>query len=264
MFPILLQSAGRRVSVSMASPVPRPTRSGKWTYIGYVACTAVITSGHAGHLKASMAISPGIDEIGDGPRVVDSETHICPLCCVLRAACCVLRFTERGEDGGFQGIEGWVCDERGVGAWARERYVDLRANTAGAGRHDDDTVGEKDRFVHIVRDEEDGLPLRRPRRRAAILAMRRASGHRGRRTAHRAAGHPAPSARSGATPRAGAFRRRARQGRHPRIPSSPKIGSRSRASRRAACILPCRASSGPSVTFSSTVRHGSRRSRCGM
>ena len=64
-----------------------------------------------------------------------------------------------------------VRDERGVGAWARERHGDIGAYPSGARCHHNHAVGEKDRLVYIMRDEKHRLPLSLPERKQPFLKI---------------------------------------------------------------------------------------------
>ena len=99
--------------------------------------------------------------------------------------------------------------------------------------HDGDAVGEADRLVEIVGDEDDGLLAAPPAGAGTRPASRGGSAGRAPRTARRGTRAPARRRASGRCRPAAAGRRRARAGRSLSRPASPtsSIISRARASR---------------------------------
>jgi len=149
--------------------------------------------------------------------------------------------------------------ESGVAALARSRHVDIDelGDATGFGRHHDDPVCERHRLGHVVRDEQDGLAGRPPRRRAARAAASPGSGRRPRQTAR-----PLRVVRG--RPRATARWRRAVSSRRERLRVRvAELGEPDEVEHLVDPLCLLRLSerslrSSPKPTFSSTVSHGNR------
>ena len=86
---------------------------------------------------------------------------------VVAARCCVLDADvhEILGDRGSQALVGGILVHLGAVARSRERYREFGAEgRAGSGLERNDPVGEQDRFIDVVGDEDDGLLFLRPDR----------------------------------------------------------------------------------------------------
>ena len=143
-------------------------------------------------------------------------------------------------------------------AVARPRIGNLEfgGNAAGARLHHDYAIRQEGRFLHVVRDEDEGEAQRRPQIEQMLMQARAREGiERGERLVQQTAPWAGAPARARWRP-AAPGRRKARAAKSWRSPRArPAAALRRRASR-----APARGRSNrPKQTFSATVSHGNSR-----